>query len=232
MEEIRSVLESEVFLVAISVIAYYGAVWLRRRVNIVLLNPVLFSSVVIICFLKLADIDYKTYNDANEVINFMLRMSVIPLGFLLHKNIDKIKSRKFSILFSTFIGSVVGVLSIIGIGYLFGLDNQVILSLEPKSVTTPIALALSHSVGGLQPITALAVVVAGVFGNIAGPFILKVARINNPIAVGLAFGSASHAVGTARALEYGAIEGAVGGAAIGLMGVFTSIVLPLFNSIF
>ncbi len=222
---------SQLFLLTLTVVAYYAAQWLHRRFNTLLLNPIIISSIFVIIFLRLTDIEYQTYLEANGIITFLLGFSVVPLSYLLHKNVNRIKENKISILLCTFVGSVVGVLSVILLAKLLGYEQSISISLQPKSVTTPIALSLSQNYGGIPALTALAVAIAGIFGSVVGPSILKLCRITDPVAKGLALGSASHAIGTARALEMGAVEGAIGGAAIGLMGLFTSIVLPIINAL-
>lgn len=222
---------SQLFLLAITIFSFYGSQLIYARYPIILFTPILFSGALIIIFLSLSNIEFEHYYEANEILNFLLGVSVVCLGYLMHKNFNRIKDQKLSILISSFIGSIVGVLSVIGIAHLFGYEEIIILSLEPKSVTMPIALSISESIGGIPAITSLGVVVAGVFGNIVGVSIFKIFRITDPVARGLALGSASHAVGTARATELGALEGAVGGAAIGLMGLFTSFVIPILKSL-
>ncbi len=227
----EQIIHSHIFLLTLTVGLYYASQLLLRKFNYMIFNPIIVSSLLIIAFLRITHIEYDDYFEANSIINFLLGLSVVPLSYLMHKNVNRIKEQKVSILISTFAGSIIGVVSIIGFAHLFGFEDIISLSLQPKSVTTPIALSVSKSIGGVPPITALAVVIAGIFGNVAGATIMKVCKITDPIARGLALGSASHAVGTARALEMGAIEGAIGGAAIGLMGLFTAIVLPIINMI-
>ncbi|MFI3301757.1 MAG: LrgB family protein [Rikenellaceae bacterium] len=228
---VEQILHSHIFLLTLTVGLYYAAQLLHRRFSYMIFNPIIVSSLLIIIFLRTMNIEYAEYFEANAIINFLLSLSVVPLSYLMHKNMNRIKEHKVSILISTFVGSIVGVLSIVVLARLCGFEEAISLSLQPKSVTTPIALSVSASIGGIPPITALAVVIAGIFGNVAGAWIMKVCRITDPVARGLALGSASHAVGTARALEMGAIEGAIGGAAIGLMGLFTAIVLPVIGAV-
>lgn len=230
MDFVSEVISSQLFLLTLTVVAYFCAQWLYRRFNTLLLNPIIVSSIFVIIFLRTTGIEYSHYLEANSIITFLLGFSVVPLSYLMHKNVNRIKEYKISILFTTFVGSVVGVVSIVGFAYLMGYEHAISVSLQPKSVTTPIALSLSANGGGIPALTALAVAVAGIFGSVVGPAILKLCRVTDPVARGLALGSASHAIGTARALEMGAVEGAIGGAAIGLMGLFTSIVLPIVNS--
>lgn len=226
---INALICSDIFLISFTVIVFYSAQWLRDRSGLVFVNPVVISAGVIILFLKGTGVDYQTYNQANGPLNFMLGISVVSLGYLMYKNFEHIKDYKFSIIVSTFIGSVVGVLSIVLLCRLFGVEDVIMLSLQPKSVTTPIALSLSENIGGVPAITSLAVVITGVFGSVVGSGILNLLGVSDPIAQGVALGSASHAIGTARALELGAQQGAVGGVAIGLMGLFTSIIIPFLG---
>lgn len=225
----REILSSQIFLLTLTVLVYYGAQILYKKWQFFWLNPVLLAALVIVLILNATQIDYQLYYQSNEIINFLLRISVIPLSYLLHKNIKRINRYKLSIVCSTFIGSIVGVLSVILLAKLFGLDLSLIYSLEPKSITTPIAITLSKNIGGMPAVTTFAVAIAGVFGNAVGPQVLKFFGVKDSMAMGLALGSSSHAICTARAMELGALEGAVSGAAIGLMGLFTTLTLPLIN---
>ncbi len=229
---LRGVAHSEVALLALTVAVYYGAQLLYQRFSFMLLNPIIVSSAVIISILNLCDITFEQYYEANSIINFTLNLSVVALSYLMHKNIKRITEYKLSLIISTLCGSIIGVASVILLSKMFGCEDIITLSLTPKSITSAIALSLSDNIGGIPAITALAVVVTGIFGSVVGPSILRLCQIDDPVARGAAMGAASHAVGTARALEMGAIEGAVGGAAICLMGLFTSIMLPFITAIF
>lgn len=227
----QGISQSQLFLLSLTVIVYYLAQLLRTRVNSLLLNPVLLASLFIIIFIDLADIEFESYYSANEPINFLLGVSVVCLGYLMYENFANIKEYKISIIIATFAGSLVGVLSVIGLCFLFGCDEFVSASIQPKSVTTAIALSLSESLGGMQALTALSVSITGISGSVLGPQILSYCGIKDRVARGVALGSCAHAIGTARALELGALEGAVGGAAIGLMGLFTSFIIPFVNKL-
>lgn len=228
---IREIISSQLFLLALTFVAYYGAQLLYKRFPIILFTPIISATLFIICFIQIADVEFQDYYEANSILNFLLGISVVCLSYLMYKNIDCIKKYKFPILVSTIVGSLVGVLSIIGFAYLFGYDEVIMISCTPKSVTMPIALSVSEAAGGIPAITSLSVIVAGIFGNVIGVKIFKIFKITDPVARGLALGSASHAVGTAKAVELGALEGAIGGAAIGLMGVFTSLIVPILLSL-
>ncbi len=236
MEAIRelfdSVVDTQIALITLTVVLFYGAQLLHRRFKLMLLHPLLTGTALVIVALRILGVRYEEYYVANAPINFLLNLSVVCLGYLMYKNFGNIRDYKITIVISTFVGSLVGLFSIIGLAYLFGCDEVIMISMQPKSITTAIALSLSEMMGGIPALTSLSVAVAGISGSIFGPAILKLCRVDDPVARGLAMGSASHAVGTARALEVmGAVEGAVGGAAIGMMGLFTSLLLPLINAL-
>lgn len=229
---IRAILESRIFLLALTVAVYYGSTLLYKRWRSPFLNPFLVSILVIIGLLMLLRIDFATYYEANEILNFLLGLSVVALGYLLEQNVRHISSHMVSILISVFVGSIVAIGSVWGLACLMGADEAIIASIKPKTVTMPIAIGIAENTGGIPSLVPLGVILAGITGSVLGPWIFRVAGIKDPIAKGLALGSASHAVGTAKALELGALEGAVGGAAVGLMGVMTAILIPLLNMLF
>lgn len=229
---IQEIIHSKIFLLALTVGVYYGSLQLYNRWKKALLNPLLISIVVIIGVLLLLDIDYAEYYEANDIINFMLGLSVVALGYLLEQNYQKIKENALSISVSLFAGSLMAILTTWLVAHLMGADEVIIASILPKSTTTAIAISISHNSGGVAAITSMAVIFAGIFGSVLGPWLLKVARVKDSVARGLALGAASHAMGTAKAMEMGAVEGAVGGAAIGLMGAITAIIIPVLEKIF
>lgn len=222
---------SDLFLFTLSVVAYYGAQWLQKKSGIALVHPILISAAFIILVLRVGEIPYARYFEANKVINFLLGFSVLCLSYPMHKCIKELKGQKISLVITTFVGSVVGVVSVWGIAYLLGCEEVIINSILTKSITSAIALNLSESIGGIPAITMLSVVCAGVSGSIFGVGFLKLIGVTDRVAIGAALGSASHAVGTARALELGALEGAVGGVAICLMGIFTSLIIGIGSAL-
>lgn len=231
MSNFMQLLSSPLTLLTLTVAVYWGAKWLYKKTKTALLHPMLVSMAVIITFLKLTGIEYETYYQANHIINFMLGVSVVALGYLLYEELPHIRGNEASILLAVFAGSLVGVLGVIGLALLFNTGTSVMISIEPKSVTMPIALILSEISGGVPALTSIAVLITGLIGSIVGPWFMKLIGVNDPVAQGLALGSSAHAIGTARAMEMGAIEGAVGGLAIGLMGVATTILMPIIDSL-
>ena len=225
---IQNLFQYDVFVLVLVVGIYLLSIKLHLKIRFPLLNPVLITILVLIGLLIILDVPYATFKKSSQMINFLLGPSVVALGYILHKQIHYLKGNVVSVLTSITVGAVVGIASILLIGKLFGADQTLIASLAPKSVTTPIAMALSESNGGIPALTAVVVVVAGVMGSIIAPPIMKWLGIKSPIAKGIALGASSHGVGTATAIQMGAIEGALSGLAIGIMGTITSLLLPLF----
>ena len=229
MEQIiQNLFQYDVFVLVLVVGIYLLSIKLHLKIRCPLLNPVLITILVLIGLLIILDVPYATFKKSSQMINFLLGPSVVALGYILHKQIHYLKGNVISVLTSITVGAVVGIASILLIGKLFVADQTLIASLAPKSVTTPIAMALSESNGGIPALTAVVVVVAGVMGSIIAPPIMNWLGIKSPIAKGIALGASSHGVGTATAIQMGAIEGALSGLAIGIMGTITSLLLPLF----
>ena len=190
-------------------------------------HTILVSVIIIIAFLYVFDIDYSFYYKNTRLLHYILNISVVAFGYLLYVNIDFLKKNAKPILLANFIGSLVGISSVIGLSLLFNLSDLLKHTLVPKSITTPLAVEISSSLGGITSLTAIIVVLSGLFGAIIGPQVFKILKINTPFAKGIALGTSSHGLGTAKALELGALEGAIGGLSIGLMGFFTSLICAI-----
>lgn len=223
--------QSEVFSLTLVIGTYLMALGLYRKTRISLLHPLLTSILVIIVILKTMGIEYESFQKGSHLIHFMLGPSVVALGYVLFEQLEYLKGNVISILISVFVGATLGIVSVIVIGDLMGADQTLIASLQPKSVTTPIAMGIAEKSGGIPSLTAVVVVAVGIFGSIAGPFVMKVLGIESRIAKGLALGASSHGVGTSVAIQIGAIEGAISGLAIGLMGIMTAILVPVISFI-
>jgi len=232
LDQIRPVISSEVFLLMFSMGTFLLGVLAYKRTKITLLQPLLISMIIIIPFLKFTGIDYPTFYKQTRILNFMLGPSVVALGYVLYEQIEQIRGNVISILTSVFVGSVVGIVSVVLVAKLLGADHILMASLAPKSVTTPIAMSLSEKSGGVPSLTAAFVVICGIFGGLIGPILLRKIGVKSKIAQGLAMGSSAHALGTARAMEMGAVEGAISGLAIGIMGIMTALLIPFAERLF
>ncbi len=232
IESIRPFITTEAFLLALSMGSFLLGVYLYKKTKISLIQPLIISIVIIIPFLKITDIDYQTFYEKTRILNFMLGPSVVALGYVLYDQIEHIKGNVTSILTAVFVGSLVGIGSVVGIAKLLGADHMLVASIAPKSVTTPIAMSLAGEHGGVPALAAAFVAICGIFGGLVGPVVLRKIGVKSKVAQGLAMGSASHALGTARAMEMGAIEGAISGLAIGIMGVMTALLIPFAEMLF
>ena len=219
-------LSSKIFLIALTFAVFAGAQRLQRLTGLKVLHPVLLSMVALICFLSVFGIDYDTYRAGGEYIDFWLKPAVVALGVPLYKQLSDIRKQMIPLLVAEVAGCVSGILSVVLVARLLGATREVILSLAPKAVTTPIAMEISGAVGGITPLTAAVVVCTGVFGGMAGFKIVELSRISSPIAGGLSIGTAAHAVGTSAAMERGDRYGAYSSLGLILNGLLTAMLAP------
>lgn len=221
-----SYLSNEFFLLALTFGVYYVANYVRKRTGFVLLNPILLTIAVLICFLKVTGISMETYNEGGHLIEFWLRPAVVALGVPLYLQLESIKKQFLPIFISELAGCVVGVVSVVLIAKLMGASREVILSLASKSVTTPIAMEVTQTLGGLPSLTAAVVVCVGLLGAVFGYKTMYIARVNAPMSQGLSMGTAAHAVGTSTAMDVGKIHGAYASLGLTLNGIFTAMLAP------
>jgi predicted murein hydrolase (TIGR00659 family) len=219
-------LQSEIFVIAFTFLVYFLAQKLQAKMKLIILNPIMVSIAIIIVFLSVFNIDYRYYHESSRLIEFFLKPAVVALGVPLYVQLEKIKKQAIHIIVSQLVGCIVGVVSVVLIAKLMGAPKQVILSLAPKSVTTPIAIEVSHTIGGIPPLTAAVVIMVGIFGAIYGYAIMKWAHILNPIAQGISMGTAAHAVGTSKSMEISPTFGAYASLGLIVNGIFTSILTP------
>ncbi|HNX56146.1 MAG TPA: LrgB family protein [Prolixibacteraceae bacterium] len=222
----KNFLQSEVFIVAFVFLAYFAGKQIQKRTRLILLNPILVAVIIIIVFLSAFKIDYKSFHEGSKLIEFFLKPAVVALGVPLYLQIEKIKKQAISILVSQLVGCVVGIVSVVVIAKLMGAPKEIIYSLAPKSVTTPIAIEVSKTIGGIPPLTASVVIVVGIFGAIFGYTIMKWTHVKNPVAQGLSMGTAAHAVGTSRSMEISPKFGAMSSIGLIVNGIFTAILTP------
>lgn len=218
-------------MLLLTLASYLLGVFIHKKSGISVLHPFITAMVVIIGVIILFDIPYKEYREGARVLDFLLGPSVVALALRLYDNIEIVKKNLAAILAAVLTGSAVGILGVWALGRFMGCDSMFIKSLEAKSVTTPIAMELTAVAGGSTSLIAISVVLTGVIGAVLGPSFLKLLKITDPVAKGVAMGCSAHGIGTGRAIELGAVEGAVSGLCIVLMGVATSILLPLINCV-
>lgn len=225
------VFRSELAMLLITIGAFAFGKYLFRRTQLAICNPLLIATIVIISILLSMNIEYEHYHKSTRLIHFFLAPTVVALGYVLYEQVEAIRSNLLSIIISISVGSMITMASIVLICKLLGSDDSIIVSLLPKSVTIPIALSLSGKAGGVASLTAVSVVITGILGNMIGLALFRIMGVSDKIARGLAFGASSHAIGTAKAIECGALEGAMSGLAIGVTGVITALTMPIFEYI-
>ncbi len=225
---VNEVLKDSVFFgVTVSILAYYIGEKLRERYRLPVLNPLLIATILVIGLLLVFHIDYETYEQGADFITFLLTPATICLAVPLYRQIEVLKKNVAAIVVSILSGCIAHVLILLGIAAVFHVDQVLLISFLPKSVTTPIAIGICGEMGGIQSVTVVGVVAAGILGSIAGPFIFRLCRITEPVAQGLGFGTPSHAIGTSKALETGEIQGAMSSLAIVVTGILTVIIVPI-----
>lgn len=221
--------ESPYFGVALSILAYVIGLKIQKKTGLVICNSLLIASLLVIAVLVIFDIPYESYYKGGSIINMMLGPATACMAVTIFSRLEELKKNWLPVLVGCVVGAATSIASILVMSRLFGLDTTMTVSLLPKSVTTPIASAISEGQGGIVPITLAAVIVTGIGGNLVAPYLVKLFRIKNPVAAGLGIGAASHAMGTARALEMGETEGAMSGLAIGVCGVVTAVMALFFE---
>ena len=225
----RELLASPYFGIFLSIAAYALGCGLNRKFRTPLCNPLLIAIVLVVGVLLVFRIPYEDYNAGGEIISLFLAPATACLAVGIYAKLAVLKQYWLPILVGAVAGSASSMLSVYALCRLLGLDEQLTVSLIPKSVTTPIAVGIVESAGGLTPITVVAVIVTGILGAILAPTMIRLFRISDSVAAGLAIGACSHAVGTSKAVELGEVEGAMSGLAIGVCGVVT-VVLSLLLS--
>ncbi len=214
-----------IFIAAIAI--YFVSNWVLLKIKVKFLHPIILSTAATIVLLIATGTPYETYHTATQSISWLLGPSIVSLGWVMYNHIKELKHNLRLILLTTFLGSALSIVMTIGLARLFNLPKMIEMSVVPKSITTPIAMQVSDMIGGNPSITIAVVVLTGVSGVLMSPFLYRWFRVKDPIAQGLGLGCASHAIGTASALELGALQGAVSGMAIGGMGIFSTILAPL-----
>jgi predicted murein hydrolase (TIGR00659 family) len=222
-----SYLANPTFLLFLTLALYAVGVSLTEKKKWIIFNPIILSMTVLMVYLYFLEIPYENYEEAGKYIDFFLKPSIVALAVPLYVQWEKIRKQLIPILISQFVGCVVGVLSVVVLAKLTGADEEIILSLSPKSVSTPIALEISKTVGGIPSVTAAAVMIAGIFGSMVGFKVMNLTRISNPMSQGIAMGTSSHAMGTMKAMEVSNKYGAFASVGMIFNGIFTAILAPI-----
>jgi len=228
----KDIFSSPLFGVMISLVAFEIGILINKKTKQSFFNPLLVAIVVVIVVLKTFHISLDDYNKGGQIISFLLGPATVALAVPLYKNFGLLKKNAISILMGIFIGCIVSITSIVFLSKAFNIDRILGLSLVPKSVTTPIGIEVAKQIGGIPEITVAAIILTGITGAILAPLIGKILKIDDKVAIGVAIGTASHAVGTAKAIEMGEVEGAMGSLSIGVAGLITVVIAPIIVALF
>ena len=227
-EGIRLILEqTQYFGLVLSIGAYLFACWLKNKTKLAILNPLLVSAALIIACILGVGMDYETYNKGASYLSWLLTPATVCLAIPLYKQLHLLKKHADAVAVGITSGVVTSAVSIFLMCKVLGMAHVHYVTLLHKSITTAIGMGISEEAGGIVTLTVMSIILTGVLGNMAGETVLKLLKVRHPVAKGLAMGTSAHAVGTAKALEMGEIEGAMSSLSIAVAGLMTVIVVPL-----
>ena len=219
---------SAFFGVVITLLCYEVGAWVKKKTNFALANPLLIAVLIIVGFLLLFDVDYEAYESGAKYIQYFLTPATVSLAIPLYRKLELLKKYPAAIFAGIGAGVLTAMVSIYLMSLAFGLNHGQYVTLLPKSITTAIALGVSEKQGGIMGLTVVSVSITGILGNVAAESICKLFRIQEPIARGLAIGTSAHALGTAKAMELGEIEGAMSSLSIVVAGIMTVVAVQMF----
>ena len=197
--------DSLFFGVVVSVLAYQAGLWIKRKWKLAVFNPLLISIFLVIAVLLIFDVDYERYNEGAKYLSYLLTPATVCLAIPLYEQLEQLKKNAKAIAAGILSGVLSSLVSVLALAAAFGLSHEEYVTLLPKSITTAIGMGVSEELGGIVTITVAVIIVTGVLGNIIAELVCKIFRIHEPVAKGIAIGSASHAIGTAKAMEMGEV---------------------------
>lgn len=225
----KEVLESSIYFGVLLSLASYGlGVLLRKKTGWGFMNPLLVSIILVTAFLVCTGISYDSYKRGADLISYLLTPATICLAVPLYEQFEILKKNFTAVLVGTVSGVLSSLACILLLSIVFGFDHTTFVTFLPKSITTAIGVGVCEEYGGIVSLGVVAIVITGVLGNVFSEVFLKLLKIDEPIAKGLAIGSSAHAVGTAKAFEIGPVEGAMSSLSIVVCGLLTVLLAPLF----
>lgn len=216
------------FGMAISLLGYEVGLLVKKKLKKAIFNPLLISVIVVILFLAVFHIDYETYNNGAKYLSYLLTPATVCLAVPLYQQLQLLKKNAKAVILGILSGVVTSLTCVLLLSKLFGLSHEQYVTLLPKSITTAIGMGVSEEMGGIVTITVSAIIITGILGNMMAEFVCKIFCITEPVAKGIAIGTSAHAVGTAKALEMGEIEGAMSSLAIAVAGLVTVVLASFY----
>ena len=224
---------SPLLFLTLTLAAFQAGSWIYERSgHKPFLNPVMTAVILLVAILTLTQTPYPIYFEGAQFVHFLLGPATVALAIPLYRQFDRVRRSALALITSLLCGSLTAIGTAVGLGWLLGASRETLLSLAPKSVTAPVAMGITEQLGGLPSLTAVLVILTGILGAVIGPMVLNLLRIRDWRARGLALGTASHGIGTARALQVNELAGAFSGLAMGLNALATAILLPLLWRLF
>lgn len=213
--------------IILTIAIFIAMTWLYKRTGITFLFPILTSTIILVVILATFDIPYEKYMEGGKVINFFLGPAVVAMAYPLYSQWDVIMKYKKTILSSVVVAMIAGVVSVLALAMLFRLEDEIVRSFLPKSITSPVAIQISEAIGGDSQLTVIFVIIAGIVGAIFGPIIYKLFKITTSVSRGVAMGSAAHGVGVSKLNEYGELTLSIGSVAMTLSAILGSFLCPI-----
>lgn len=214
--------------VVLSLGTFFLGDWLKKKLKWRFLNPLLLSILFTLGFLLVCGVDYDSYYEGAKILSYLLTPATVCLAVPLYEQFEALKKNWRAVLTGILAGVAASLLSILAMAVLFSLEHEEYVSFLPKSITTAIGMGVSEELGGYVPVTVAVIIITGVLGNVIAEPVLRIFRIREPVAKGIALGTASHAIGTARAMELGEVEGAMSSLSIVVSGILTVVGASVF----
>ena len=218
--------------VVLSLIAYGIGCWIQKKTKSDAANPLLISIIICIALLLIMKVDYENYLKSAQYLSYFLTPATVALAIPLYKQLDLLKKDAAAILIGSFSGVIASLVSILLLSVLFGLSHEMYVTLLPKSITTAIGMGIAEELGGSVTISVAVIIITGITGNVIAVMMCRLLRLKSPIARGVMIGTASHVIGTAKAMEIGEVEGAMSSLAIVICGLMTVIAASFFAMLY
>lgn len=226
----NNILTNSVFFgVLLSLAAYEVGMWLKKKTGWGVCNPLLISIIITVLVLLILHIDYDSYYEGAKYISYLLTPATVCLAIPLYEQVEVLKKNYKAVLIGIVSGTITSLCTILVMAVLFGFSHEEYVTFLPKSITTAIGMGVTEELGGYVSITVAVIILTGVLGNVIADVVFKIFRIKEPIARGVALGTASHAIGTAKAMELGELEGAMGSLSIVVAGILTVVGASVFS---
>lgn len=219
------------FPLVLTIGAYQIGLWCRKKWDHPVCNPILIAVILVVAVLLLTGIPMENYQTCTAGIQWLLTPATVCLALPLYEQLKVLKKNLPAILTGVIVGTLTSLASIILLSRLFFLDTQISVSVLPKSITTAMGIVLSQQNGGIAPLTTAVIIVTGILGSLTGTILCKLLRLKDPIAQGVAFGTASHVIGTTKAAELGQLQGAVSSLSLTVAGILTAVLFPIASSL-